>query len=109
MTDGGETFRRSDTAPDRAALHCHVHLGMTFHAPGDAALGLRPRLIDEFRRQEPSKDDDEQRHHDRRAEELRQGQLPSEQHEHDDAELEDEVRRSKLEGHGGGEVRPLAE
>ena len=42
------------------------------------------------------------------TDELGDGELPAEQHQHDDARLDDEVGRGDHEHHGAGEVGPLA-
>jgi hypothetical protein len=45
----------------------------------------------------------------RAAEELGEGELPAQQHRHDDAQLDDQVGGGELERHRRGEVGALAE
>lgn len=42
-----------------------------------------------------------------RTDKLRDRELPSEEHQHDDAEFENQIRRCHLERYGGGEVGAL--
>jgi hypothetical protein len=44
MSDRGEAAAREGAREHTAARERHVHCGVTFHAPGNAALGLFPRF-----------------------------------------------------------------
>src|SRR5581483_1486200 len=90
-------------------LSGHVHFRMAFHRAEEALLGLRTRLLDEPPAQEDPERESDQHDHERTADELSDHELPAEQQSHDDAELEDEVRRGDLEHHRRREVRALAE
>ena len=70
---------------------------------------MAPGGLHQLRREERPKHDSEDRDHQDPANELREREPPAHQQREDDPELDHEVRRGELEGHRGGEVRPLAE
>lgn len=76
---------------------------------GDSAFGLLAGLTQERVAQEQPEQDCQHDDHDGPADELRCGELPAHQQGEDDAELDDEVGGSDLEGHRGGEVRAFTE
>jgi hypothetical protein len=52
---------------------------------------------------------DQENDHERCADEFGQRELPAQEHQHDDAQLDDEIGGSHLERHRGREMRALAE
>ena len=82
---------------------------MAFHAAGNALtrldLGFFEKVLGQKRPKKNHQEDD----HQRCAHEFSQRQLPAQQSQHDDAELEDEIGGGHFERHGGHEVRALAE
>ena len=82
---------------------------MTFHTARDSLFGLFLRPLEKVSIEEAPEEKDQQDDHDRRADEFSQGDLPTQQHEHDNAEFEDEIGGGHFEGHRGGEVRAFAE
>jgi hypothetical protein len=82
---------------------------MTFHTARDSLFGLFLRLLEKVSIEEHPEEKDQQDDHDRGADEFSQGDLPTQQHEHDNAEFEDEIGGGHFEGHRGGEVRAFAE
>ena len=83
----------------------HVHGGVAFHRPGDAALGLlaAPRQ-QPFAQQQPEQHR-EQHDHQRAADELGQGELPAHQEGQDHAELDHQVGRGDRAEPRGAEGR----
>jgi hypothetical protein len=82
---------------------------VAFHATHDAFVGLLLSLFEKVPVEKHSEEKDQQDNHDRGADEFRQGELPTQQRRHDDAEFEDEIGGSHFECHRSREVRALAE
>jgi hypothetical protein len=109
MADRGKTLFGGDTLPKAAAFgDRHVHLGMAFHPAGDASIRLLHGLIEKSPIEKHPEEDDEERDHDRSADELRQGELPTQEYEHDDAEFKHQIRRCHFERHCSREVGALS-
>src|SRR5712692_10323696 len=109
MADGGEGAWGKQAAEEWAVGDGHVHLSMTFHPASEALFGLLPgerhharaKGVFEYDRQNPD--------HQQPAGEFGGNELPAEQDDQDDAQLEDEVGAGKLEENGVGQARATAE
>ena len=82
---------------------------MALHAALESAVGLLARLVDETPAQRVLEDDGQDGDHQQAAGELGGQELPAQQDEQHEAELEDEVGRGELEDDRVGEVRAAAE
>jgi hypothetical protein len=80
-----------------------------FHRAEPAACCLDAGLVGEPAGQQQTEEQSEQDDHHRAADEFAEGELPAEQERHHDPELDDEIRRGKLEHDRRGEVGALAE
>jgi hypothetical protein len=86
----------------------HIHLSVAFHTPGYASVRLLLRLFPKLLTKKHSEKQHQKDDHQRRTDKFRDGKLPSQKHQHDDAELKYQIRGGHLEGHRGGEVGALA-
>ena len=77
--------------------------------PANPAFGLLAGRVDQPRAHEQPEQHREHHDHQRTADELRGGELPTHQQSQDDAQLHHQVGRADLEGHRGGEVSAFAE
>ncbi len=110
VRDRGERGHRTQPAPEAAFfLDGHVHGGVALHGAGAPNVGLGSGRLKKALTQKEAEEDGQQHDHDGAADELGQGELPSDEQGQDDAQLDDQVGRGDLEGHGGREARPLPE
>jgi hypothetical protein len=109
VADRRVTARGTQPGPDRAGvLDAHVHRGVAFHGPGQAAVSLLGCLSDEAGTQQCTKEQRQDDDHHRAADELGRGELPAENQGQDDPEFDDQIGAADLECHRGREVRTLA-
>jgi hypothetical protein len=109
MADRGPALLGPDAMPDAPFRHFHVHLGVPLHLADDPFLRLILRLRHEAPREKRAEEDCQEDDHEGSAHELGEGELPTKQDDHDDRQLDDEIRGCDLEGHGRREARSLAE
>ena len=110
VADRGETSVGCHPLPRRAAVgDGHIHFGVTFHAAGNALVRLFPGLFEKVLAEKPPEEKDQENDHERCADDFGQRELPTQEHQHDDAELEDEIGGGYLKGHCGREIRSVAE
>src|SRR5712692_10389300 len=81
---------------------------MAFHRTDNTLLSLFASFLNQLGLEEAPKHDRQQDDHQGAADKLADDKLPAQQEGHDDAELEDQVGRSELKSHRGGEVSPAA-
>ena len=72
---------------------------MTFHPAAQPPLGLAARRLDQLRTQGPAKEQRQDDDHQNAAREFGTQERPAQQDQQDEAQLEDQVRRGKLEHH----------
>jgi hypothetical protein len=109
VADRGETSVGCDPLPERPALgDGQVHFGVAFHAAGNALVRLFLGLFEKVPREKHPEEKGQENDHERCADEFGQRELPAQQHQHDDAELDDEIGGSHLERHRSCEIRALA-
>ena len=109
MADRDPAFTRAHALQERAFGDRHVHARVPFHHAEQPSLGLRARRLDHPRPKEHTEQDGEDHDHDHAADELGERELPSDENDEKDAELDHEVRRREFERHRRGEVGAFAE
>src|SRR4029077_2749333 len=105
----GERASGEQPAEGRAAADGHVHLSVSLHAASEPFVGLTAGFVHHPRAQGVLEDHRQDPDHQQPARELRGHELPAQQDEQNDAELEDEVRAGELEEDCVGEGRAPAE
>ena len=109
VADRGECPRRKQPGKKGTVGDRHIHLAVALHLPHQALLGLGSRRLDHAGAKRVLEDDGEDRDHQQPAGELSSHELPAEQHEQDQAELEYQVGTRELEDDRVSEVRSLSE
>ena len=89
MADRGEAARRKETGEEGSIGDRHVHLAVPFHPPAKPLLRLSFGHFDHAGTQRVLEDHRQDRDHQQPTGKLRGEELPAEQHEDHQAQLED--------------------